>query len=157
MTCTSYAQGRRKEMQMGRRRVPRPPRKRRRSGIEAECQGREHVATAERERRVSSRERGLHCRRTHSSLRAAASQEPDASRPVRARICATPNHAIIFTESMTSMRRRCGRGGWWKCTESITLVNNKLSVHRRARASDETTVTPYIIRFPKPLMWGVQM
>ncbi len=72
--------------------------------------------------------------------------------------CATPNHAIIVRGRPTSMKELCAPGGQWKCMENFKLVNNlKLSVNRRARVTDEITITPYDVRFPRLFIWIAQM
>lgn len=70
--------------------------------------------------------------------------------------CATRNHAIIVDGEYTSMRRKCAKT--WTCTERVMLVNNlKLAANRRARVNKHIVVTPYDIRFPKAVIWAVQM
>eukprot|EP00171_Calliarthron_tuberculosum_P014326 IDg14326t1 len=70
--------------------------------------------------------------------------------------CATPNHAILFKGTFTSMKRLCA--GQLYCTAEVRLVNNlKVAVNRRAEVSDDIVVTPYDIRFPKALVWAAQM
>lgn len=71
--------------------------------------------------------------------------------------CATPNHAIVFRGALTSMKRLCD-AAVFDCTNDVKFVNNlKVAVNRRVEISDEIVVTPYDIRFPKALIWAVQM
>lgn len=70
--------------------------------------------------------------------------------------CATPNHAILLDNSITSMGELCAET--WKCHETMKMVNNlKVAVNRRARVSARIVVTPYDIRFGKIATWAVQI
>lgn len=72
--------------------------------------------------------------------------------------CATPNHEIEVYGVRTSMKKMCGCNGRWKCVQTIKLVNNlKLAYNDRARMSSAIVVTPYDHRFPRFVVWIVQM
>ena len=62
--------------------------------------------------------------------------------------CATPNHAIIVDDEITSMKQLCR--GKWSCVETEKLVNNlNVFVNSHAKINDRITVTAYDIRFPR--------
>lgn len=70
--------------------------------------------------------------------------------------CATPNHAIIVGDKLTSMKVMCK--GEWRCVRTVKWVNNlKVAANRRAKVNELVTVTPYDLRFPRAAVWIVQM
>lgn len=75
--------------------------------------------------------------------------------------CATPNHAIVVSGvGYTSMKRECSFSGKWsgECTVDEKLVNNlRLIYHRKIRINDDITVTAFDYRYPKVVVWIVQI
>lgn len=70
--------------------------------------------------------------------------------------CATPDHAILFDDKWTSLKRLCKKS--LNCTKELRLVNNLKVLYRsQVRFNERIVITAFDARFPKFVIYVAQI